>query len=212
MQLSEVMIIATSTYVSSLLVKSATNVALEQVIDMVGARLYEFAREFVSSGKSVDESESFFYDAESKKDLRKDAENVFAASSVLKRSQLISPVIKGSRILWVDDNPSFIEFERKTLEAFGSNIDPVTTSESALSMLSSFQYDLVISDIDRPEQNDNGQKLLTAMNEKCFSQEVIFYILNFDRAKGVPLGSFGITNHPDELYHLVMDILVRNRI
>ena len=39
-----------------------------------------------------------------------------------------------------------------------------------------------------------------------------FYILYLDRAKGVPPGGFGITNHPDELYHLVMDILVRNRI
>jgi len=206
------MIIAASTYVSSLLVKSATNVALEKVTQMVGARLYEFAREFVSSGKSMDESESFFCDAESKDDLRKDAENIFSASAVLKRAQLISPVIKGSRILWIDDNPGFIEFERKTLEAFGSIIDPVSTSESALSMLSSFQYDLVISDIDRHAQNDNGLKFLTVMREKGFSQEVIFYIFNLDRASGVPLGSFGITNHPDELYHLVMDILVRQRI
>ena len=212
MQISEVMIIAASSYVSSLLVKSATNVAFEKGIEMVSTRLYEFAREFVSSGKSVDESESFFFNAESKDDLRKEAENVFAASSVLKRAQLISPVIKGSRILWIDDNPRFIEFERITLEAFGSIIDPVTTSETAFSMLTSFPYDLVISDIDRPAQNYNGLKFLTAMREKGFSQEVIFYILYLDRAKGVPPGSFGITNHPDELYHLVMDILVRNRI
>ena len=212
MQINEVMIIAASTYVSSLLVKSATNVALEKVTQMVGARLHEFAREFVSSGKSVDESESFFCDAESKDDLRKDAENIFSASAVLKRAQLISPVIKGSRILWIDDNPGFIEFERKTLEAFGSIIDPVTSSEAALSMLTTIKYDLVITDIDGHTQNDNGLKLLTAMREKGFSQEVIFYILNLDPSRGLPLGSFGITNHPDELYHLVMDILVRHRI
>jgi hypothetical protein len=32
---------------------------------------------------------------------------------------------------------------------------------------------------------------------------------NFNAQDGVPLGAFGITNRPDELLHLVLDIVER---
>ena len=41
---------------------------------------------------------------------------------------------------------------------------------------------------------------------------VVFYVGRVDRAAGVPAGSFGITNRPDELLHLVMDALERCRL
>jgi hypothetical protein len=41
---------------------------------------------------------------------------------------------------------------------------------------------------------------------------VIFYVGEPDPKKGTPVYAFGLTNRPDELVHLVLDILERKKI
>jgi hypothetical protein len=39
------------------------------------------------------------------------------------------------------------------------------------------------------------------------SAPVVFYAGAIDPDRGIPPGAFGLTNRPDELYHLVMDVV-----
>jgi hypothetical protein len=41
---------------------------------------------------------------------------------------------------------------------------------------------------------------------------VIFYVGRLDPGAERPAGSFGITNRPEELLHLVLDVLERTRV
>lgn len=40
---------------------------------------------------------------------------------------------------------------------------------------------------------------------------VVFYVGEVDPKKGTPVYAFGLTNRPDELVHLILDILERTR-
>jgi hypothetical protein len=40
---------------------------------------------------------------------------------------------------------------------------------------------------------------------------VIFYVGEFDPGRGLPPFAFGLTNRPDELLHLILDVLARRK-
>jgi hypothetical protein len=70
---------------------------------------------------------------------------------VLDRLQRSAPLVRGARILWVDDTPDNNIHERRLLQSAGAVVDTATTTQQALSMLGSGHYDVVISDLHRPE-------------------------------------------------------------
>jgi hypothetical protein len=80
--------------------------------------------------------------------------------------------------------------------------------------MSQTKYDAVISDMNRNGVADEGLKFLTEMrvrNIKLYHW-TIFYAAGFDPSKGAPPRAFGMTNRPDYLLHLVLDILERKCI
>ena len=81
-----------------------------------------------------------------------------------------------------------------------------------MAALRSNVYDLVISDMRRGSVPDEGLSLLRKMREGRYPQRVVFYVGRADPEKNMPTGSFGITDRPDELLHLIMDILERQRV
>lgn len=120
-------------------------------------------------------------------------------------------VLKDKLILWVDDELANNRLERKLLQSFGLVIEQAQTNKDALAALAPVNhgYDLVLSDIVRPQGHPNGLKLLEELNRKGQRLPVIFYITELDERKPLPLGAFGLTNRPDELLHLVIDALER---
>ncbi|MDY7104212.1 MAG: response regulator [Actinomycetota bacterium] len=119
-------------------------------------------------------------------------------------------ITRGIRILWVDDQPTNNVQEKRLLESMGMAVDQVVTSNEGIEALRKAAYDLVISDIDRPE--DGGLGFLEKLRELALPFAVIFYITNYQREKGLPTGAFGITNRVDELLHLVLDVVERRRL
>jgi CheY-like chemotaxis protein len=128
---------------------------------------------------------------------------------VLRRADRAAPVLRGARILWVDDHPENNTYERQAMQALGAFVDIAKSSIEARSMMSQSRYDLLISDMDRDGVPDEGLRFLRQMHERNSSPHTIFYIGHVDEDRGVPAHAFGITDRPDELLHLVMDALER---
>lgn len=130
---------------------------------------------------------------------------------VLDRARRAAPLLKGRRILWVDDGVANNRRERDLLEAFGVRIEQVQDNDTAHQALGpdGGGYDLILSDIARDEGKPSGLEFLEAYHDRTDRRPVIFYISVVDEARPLPLGAFGLTNRPDQLVHLVIDALER---
>lgn len=134
---------------------------------------------------------------------------IVGASAALRRAQVVDEVVQGANILWVDDNPDWIKAEREMLIALGGSVQVTTRSESAQDFLEREDYDLVLSDVSRHGRPDEGVVFLERMRSDGFDEPVVYYVGDLDPSRGTPVGSFGITRRPDELLHLVLDVLER---
>lgn len=131
----------------------------------------------------------------------------------IKRAAAVADVLKSRSILWVDDRPANNVHERKAFETLGLTVRFARDNPEAVEALktSDQEFDLVISDIGRPEGAPSGLALLNDLAAAREEIPVIYYVSKLDRSKPVPLGAFGLTNRPDELLHLVVDALERLR-
>lgn len=133
---------------------------------------------------------------------------------VLRRAQRLLPILQGSRILWVDNEPARNTLEREWLESVGITVEIAATSSRARALLQTRSFDAMISDIWRVER-DEGVKFLRELNEPqprpWAPRWTIFYTMDFDPLQGVPAHALGITNRPDHLFHYVMDAIERER-
>lgn len=127
----------------------------------------------------------------------------------LSRARHHLSVFKGAQILWVDDHPENNLNERRMLRQLNTEIDMATNSEEALKILANAKYDVVLSDMARGQDPLAGLDFLQKLRELDRSTPVIFYIGVIDLDKGVPGRAFGLTNRPDELLHLILDVLER---
>jgi CheY-like chemotaxis protein len=132
-------------------------------------------------------------------------------SAVLNRAKLVAPVLKGAEILWVDDNPGNNIYERMMFKSLGIAVDVAISTDEALAMLSMCHYDAVVSDMSRHGNAQAGLELLYAIQEQGWHTKTVFYISKVDRNRGVPPGSFGLTTYTEEMIHLVLDVLERER-
>lgn len=132
---------------------------------------------------------------------------------VLQRADRCRAVLTGKRILWIDDSVTNNRRERELLEALGLKVEQVQNNEGAKIALApdGGGYDLILSDIARPESSEAGLEFLNSYRLRPHDQRVplIFYISARDETKPMPLGAFGLTNRPDILVHLVIDALER---
>jgi len=81
----------------------------------------------------------------------------------------------------------------------------------SLNLLEENNYDLLISDISRDNGQPNGIKAVKTIYHANHHLPIIFYIGNYELEKGTPPYAFNITNRPDELLHLILDILERKK-
>ena len=134
-------------------------------------------------------------------------------SLVLRRAQRMMTITQGAQILWVDDAPDNNVYLRGLLRSLGIFVDLAKNSFDAVSMAALTKYDVIISDMKRDGDSKAGIKLLAEFQQRGLDayRWTIFYFSQYDASRGVPTNAFGATNRPDELIHLVMDILDRKR-
>lgn len=136
--------------------------------------------------------------------------------SALQRAQHVLPVLQGAHLLWVNDHPEGNRELVNILRSLGTVIDQARHSDEALTLLHRHHYHAVISDIKRTEgERTEGEKaglqMISRMLEERVYRWTIFYVLKVEEVEGVPKNAFGITNRPDRLLHLIMDVLERER-
>jgi CheY-like chemotaxis protein len=130
-------------------------------------------------------------------------------SAALARLRRNAHLLAGARILWVDDIPRNNFNERRLFERVGARIDPALKTDDALKLARLHPYDLIISDWKRPEGDNAGPDLIAALRGERVSTPVVFYA---GRVQGRSRGeAIGLTNRPDELVHIVLDVLQAER-
>jgi CheY-like chemotaxis protein len=136
------------------------------------------------------------------------------ADQVSRRAYRSAPVLLGAKVLWIDDHPVNNNLERRFLNSVGVLVDIATSSEKADLMIGRNQssYDLVISDIGRDREAVTGIDYLDTLRSRGMGVPILFYVGHIGpQDKGIPAGAFGITDKPNELLNLTMDVLERQR-
>lgn len=148
--------------------------------------------------------------AENLKDLP-DSEGIDVSwmPSVERRAKVVRPLLRGSRVLWVDDNPGDNLYERTLLTALGVSIDVALSTKEAKYLGAKLPYDLILSDITRGSNACAGLEMLSELRQEKIVAPLIYYVGRVDPEKPPPMGAFAITNKPDELLHFVFDVLER---
>lgn len=132
-------------------------------------------------------------------------------NQVARRAARLSSIIRGSRILLVNDVPSQMYHMLKLYEALGIEVTIATTSSEAFSLLAANSYDLVVSDMRRGTVDDEGIRFLSEMRARGLYRPTIFTPGYYEPERGTPPFAFGITNRVDELLNLTFDVLERLR-
>jgi CheY-like chemotaxis protein len=132
-------------------------------------------------------------------------------SQVARRAARSENVIRGARLLLVNDLPKQMSHVIEILRDLGIDVRVETSSEAALGALSSDIFHVVISDMERDAVQDEGIRFLTQMRKRGIIIPVIFTVGRFNPALGTPAFAFGITNRIDECLNFVFDALERAR-
>ena len=115
-------------------------------------------------------------------------------------------LISGARILWIDDHPDNNAIEIGLLRSFGAIVDMGRSNQDASERLDSAVYDVVLSDITRDNDDEDGKAIVPKVKDAMLSPPLIFYV---GKERPLPEGAFGLTTRFDELLHLILDALER---
>ncbi|MEW6639965.1 MAG: response regulator [Pseudomonadota bacterium] len=116
----------------------------------------------------------------------------------------------GKSILWADDQPENNTYERRALEKLGIDIDTVPSTAAAIEALKGREYDVIISDMSRPESPRAGRELLEKLTILRPATPFIVYTSSISPEQEVEIikaGAFGSTNSASELIRLITDAL-----
>jgi CheY-like chemotaxis protein len=113
------------------------------------------------------------------------------------------------RILWVDDTPQNNIYERRAFEALGIDVLICTSTEQALNLVETQTFDVIISNMGRPSDNQAGYTLLDKLRPGNTTPFVVYSSSNRPehKEKARRHGAVGATNNPTELLALVQKAL-----
>ncbi len=135
-----------------------------------------------------------------------------AASLVMERAARNLGRLQRAKILWVDDGPENNFNEIKMLHQLRTDVETAKSTEEALALIDEKKaYDIVLSDLKRGDDATAGLTMLSKLKDSHPALPVIFYVGEFAPERGLPPFAFGLTNRPDELLHLILDILERRK-
>lgn len=105
--------------------------------------------------------------------IRKTAEVAVQLSDAITETQAAE--LAGKRVLWVDDKPEGNVNEQRALRRFRIEVGLARTTSSALQRLSDETYDLVITDLNREGNNNEGFVMIEKMRANGATLPVIVY-------------------------------------
>lgn len=130
---------------------------------------------------------------------------------VLKRAMALKKELQGKRFLWVDDRPENNNNERRMFQQLGIFCDFAQSTDKALECVRDYDYDWIVSDMDRlGESKIAGIKLIQSLRKENLDVPVILYVGTLDSRKP-PEGAYDITNRPDKLLSLMLCLVERTR-
>lgn len=120
--------------------------------------------------------------------------------------------LSGARVLWVDDTPSSITYEREAFELAGVSTVWIGDTEGALGLLEGNKFDVIISDMGRPESEWAGYDLLESVRRR--GDAVPYVIYSSSRSpehieEATSRGCLVATNDPVELFEVVMEEILK---
>jgi CheY-like chemotaxis protein len=113
--------------------------------------------------------------------------------------------LDGAEILWVDDRPSGNRREARIFAGLGAHITFAASSAEAEPLIAAGGFHLILSDMKRGDVEDEGLRLLRRLRAKGVQTPFLFYVGRMQ--EGLPEGAQGLTNRPDRLVALVLDVL-----
>jgi CheY-like chemotaxis protein len=145
------------------------------------------------------------------KNVQPGASSVLARlPSVHARAKLVESLLRGRRVLWVDDRPENNFYERVGLSQLGLAVDLAVSTAEGLQAAEYLKPDVIVSDMKRGVKEDAGLELLQSLRSRGINTPVVFYIARVDQSRRTPAGAFAITARADELLHYILDVLERN--
>lgn len=113
------------------------------------------------------------------------------------------------RILWVDDVPAHNTHERRAFEAAGYVIETALNTDEGLTRARDGRFDVIISDMGRPEGPRAGYDLLDRLRAAGITTPYVIYAGSAapeHRAEAQQHGAVNSTNSPAELFQIVAQI------
>lgn len=111
-----------------------------------------------------------------------------------------------ARILWVDDNPCNNKDEIEAFRKLGIRVETVRSNDEAEMAVQSRQYDLIISDIHRPESPTAGLELPERLSKVTGQVPPVCYYVGEATSPLTPDGH-PVTDAPSELFSVVAQSL-----
>ncbi len=133
------------------------------------------------------------------------------ASLAMDRASRHLGLLQKAKILWVDDVPENNFNEIKMLHQLRADVETAHGTDEALDRLGKQAFDIILSDLKRGDDAAAGLKMLDRLKDSHPTLPVVYYVGEFDPTRGVPPLAFGLTNRPDELLHLILDVLERRK-
>ncbi|MEU1705063.1 response regulator [Streptomyces sp. NPDC005706] len=135
-----------------------------------------------------------------------------ARRTALGRLEHAAELLRGGKILWVDDRPDAIASLVELFRAAAMHVDVVVSTDEATPLLRRRPYDIVISDIDRDGDPQAGINMLRMLEQYNIDAPVLIYAGDFDPERGVDRRIFAATTIPVDLVHYVIDLMERARL
>lgn len=134
--------------------------------------------------------------------------NVTAATHKMMNAgnYLKSVELESQKILWVDDNPEYNQYEREALIALGFEFDLARSTQQALDLLKNNTYCVIVSDMGRNEGTQEGYVLLKKLKQQANPTPFLIYASSNSldhKIMAQEKGAQGSTNRADELIDLI---------
>lgn len=117
-----------------------------------------------------------------------------------------------SHILWVDDLPDNNMHERRAFEAIGLRFTLALNTEDAIIRIRNQRFAAMISDMKRPEGDEEGFVLLERLRSKNNVTPFFFYTSSSSfqaNQEAKRRGAQGLTSNPNELFKMVTRAVVQ---
>ncbi len=128
---------------------------------------------------------------------------------IIQRAERSREILKGARILWVDDHPLSNASIFRFLNDYGIIIDTTSDTAEAVGAIkwATSAYELIVTDMVRFDNGTAGLDLISKVRELDPKKPIILFVLNLDKDRDTPVGATLITNDVADLITRILSII-----